>query len=170
MIAHAEVLGKIATPTAAIYARRRVGLVWFNSLLFQDDAVTHLVVFHAGHETAHEHDAPSSRGLDAVGFGWIGDRRGVEALAFVADFHPQKIGGHPAGYANMLGGVEPIAVLDGVDQCFLQGQVNAEDVVLNPAVLLELLEDLVEDTSTRPSRAGDLVVGSPDPSWLGHGF
>jgi len=71
---------------------------------------------------------------------------------------------------DLFGGVQGVAVSDGVDQGFLKRQVDAEDVVLGPLPLVELSEDFLPDFAARPRLAQNHVVALPNPTRLGHGI
>lgn len=102
------------------------------------------------------------------GIGRIGDPGGIEARALVANLDLHQIGRQAAGNVDLFGGVGAVAMFDRVGQRLFHGQVNAEDIVVKPTLLLELVEDLFEHTATCPRTAGNHMVTLPDPTTFGH--
>ena len=66
------------------------------------------------------------------GIGRVGKTVGVEAGAFVGDFHPNLLRREPTAETDVLGRIHRIAVADGIDQRLVDRQVNAEDVAPSP--------------------------------------
>jgi hypothetical protein len=100
--------------------------------------------------------------------GGVGHVRRIETLALVRNDDPNQVGRHAADHANLFSRVQVIAMLDRVDQCLFQRQMDAEDVMLGPVVLLELTQHLVAELSPGPGQAGDQMVAAPNPSRWGH--
>ena len=93
-----------------------------------------------------------SRFSKAVGIGHVA---GVETRAFIGDLHFKAIGEKSVGDADFLGGVHLVAMFDGVDQGFLQGQLDAEDVVVVDVTSEEKLFDVVLNPARLGRIAGD---------------
>jgi len=104
--------------------------------------------------------------------GWIGDTGGIETGPFVGDLDSYPPRRHAAGDANVLLRVRLVAVLDGIDQGFLQRQMDAEEIALGPMEALEVIEDLLEDPLSHAGFAGNEVVAPPGPGIFGrhHGW
>ena len=80
-----------------------------------------------GHVVAHEHEAAAARTFEVFDGGRIGDVGRVEAAAFIAnrDIETFPVDGVPD--THLLGAIELVAMFDGVDERFLEGELDAED-------------------------------------------
>jgi len=153
--------------------RRRVGeslvlllIVLLGPFFLHHHTVSHVVVLHPGHEASHEHQAPSTGGFDVGRVGRVGDGGGVEPFAFVGDFDADDFRAHAAGDVDVLARVKLVPVADGVDQGLFHGQVDAEDVVLDPIVLLELFEDFLQEGRAGSCLTWNHAFALPDPAIL----
>ena len=66
------------------------------------------------------------------GIGRVGKTVGVEAGAFVDDFHPNLLRREPTTETDVLGRIQCVAVANGIDQRLVDRQMNAEDVATRP--------------------------------------
>ena len=71
-------------------------------LFLHDDAVADVVVFHARHKGAHQHDPAAGRDFQAIWRGGIGHLLGIKARALVLNLHPEARGRKLALYMNGL--------------------------------------------------------------------
>ena len=146
----------------------RSGFGGIRSLFVEENVVATVVELDTVHETSHE-EHPSAVGCQSVfRVGRVGEGAYVEALAFVGDFDIHAIFGKAAFDVDRFGKVHFVAMLDRVDQRLFQGKVDAEDVVLAPAGLLEVFEDLIAQNATRSRLARDRPVTAPKPLMVRH--
>ena len=100
--------------------------------------------------------------MKTIGTGRVGDGAGSKP-ALVGDFDAHAIGGYLAAYPHALFRVQPVAVLNGVDQGLFHGQLDAEDVVLAPVPGFELGEQFFQHLPADQRIAGNHMLASPDP-------
>eukprot|EP00913_Durusdinium_trenchii_P035266 g32996.t1 len=93
-----------------------------------DDFVADIVVFDEAQERFHQHDAAAAGAFEIVVFGRVGNVFRFEAVALVFDFDANKFFADLAADQDRFLRVHPVAVFDGVDECFFQCESNAEHV------------------------------------------
>ena len=100
--------------------------------------------------------------------GAVGNRVGIEALAFIGDADPESIGPHFTGDLDPLAEVELVAMLNGIDDGFFERQVDAEDVLAGPALGLQSRENLGDEVMTCVDATGQRLFCNPGPAGVRH--
>src|SRR3954447_225220 len=108
-------------------------------------AVAGRVVGHLGHVVLDEEQAAAARALEVLDGARVGHVAGVEAGALVRDADLEAVVADAAADVDLLAAVELVAVLDGVDDGFFQGEADAEDLAVLVVEQSQLALDLVLD-------------------------
>ena len=137
--------------------------------LFHNNAVPTVDVVDPRHVISHEHNAPAAGPEQVFLLGAIGDAGGIEASAFVSDFQKQSLGIQFAIDMNELVLIGPITVADRIDNGLFDRQVNCEDLMLTPTVLLKCTEEFLEKLAPCSAHAGHFSFFRPSPiRWIVH--
>lgn len=86
------------------------------------------------HVIAHEHESAPTRPFQVLDGGRIGYVLRIKSGPLVLDLDLEAIGSHRVVNMNLLGWIEVIAVLDGVDERFFQRESHREDVPIREVV------------------------------------
>lgn len=124
-------------------------------MLFHHDALALLAEFDASHEIAHQQHAPAGGAFEIFIGRRVGKLIGIEAGPFIDDLDPEFLSRHPAGNAHLFRRVVPIAMLDGVDDCFFHREMNAKDIARCPLRVFQPRAHLLDDILSRGLRAGN---------------
>ena len=106
--------------------------------LFHLDAVAGVVVTDGRHEIAHQHDAATAWTFEVLFSGTVGNVLWLEARTFVTNLSPHPLARPSADNVNLLGFVQLIAMLDGIDNGLFQRKADTKHVVLAPLIALEV--------------------------------
>src|SRR6185437_1766096 len=118
------------------------------ALAAEGDGVAALVVAHARQIVSHEKQAASTGALAVLRCQRIGHALGIESRPLILDHGKHLLGGDVIVDADHETRIATVAVLDGVDERFFQGQVHAEDVLVRVALFghrgCHQLDDLID--------------------------
>jgi hypothetical protein len=103
----------------------------------------------------HEQQAPPAGAFQVFEGDRVGDVRRVKPRPLIGDPHLKALGGHPKGHPNFLGMVHPVAMLDGIDERFFEGKLDAEDFPLGELVGFQSRFDFVLNSMGFGRVAGD---------------
>src|SRR5262245_55068337 len=112
---------------------------------------------------AHEQQPPATGAFQIFDGNRIGDVCRVKAGPLVSNTNLKPFGDNPEGNADLLGTVHLVAMLDGIDESFFQGQLDAEQVPFGKLVGLESLLDFLLHASSLCRIAGDFNL--PESIW-----
>ena len=94
---------------------------------------------------AHQKDAAAAGTFEILRIERIGHRFRIEPLALVLDFDEKVLRGDLIANVNGFGRVLAITVFDGVDEGLLEGEADAEAILLGEAHGLHLVEELIDE-------------------------
>ena len=151
------------TERAIIEAERLRKLRIARAAFLHHHLVSACVVLDPGHVVAHQHDSATARDVEVFVLGGVWDLVWAESRAFVGDLDSELVGAELAESDNLLGLVLAVAMPNRVDQGFFQRQVNAEDLLGFPLVLLEFLEHLLQEWFVGAQLAGKSILERPSP-------
>src|SRR5205807_5836385 len=121
-----------------------------------------------GHVVAHEHETPAAGALEVLNGGGVGYVGGIETGALVLDLDVKAILLNLVDDANLLGAIKLVAVFDGVDEGFLEGELDAEDFFFGEEGGLQLTFDFFLKFTRFGGIAGDFDGDGVMGAWLAH--
>src|SRR5262245_307328 len=121
-----------------------------------------------GHVMAHEQQAPPAGALEILDGHRIGHVFRIEAPPFVRDADVEAVAVDEVDDADFLAAVELIAVFDGVDECFFEGQPNAENFTFVETVSRQGALDFVLNLASLAGVAGDHMLPRPHMADVTH--
>jgi hypothetical protein len=136
---------------------------------FEDDVVAGRIERNAGHERFHQEHAAAAGPFEKGVVGRVGQAIGSKAGALVADFHVHPMRRKPADKMDVFPEIFPIAVNNGVDQGFVHGQMDAENIALVPMLQFQFPKNFLEDTPACSRIAGKSIFALPGPRLIGRG-
>ena len=137
----------------------RAGSVRCRSITVADfghgDDVTTPVIGDFRHETADQEQAATARAFDGVIESGVGDIFGIEPRPFIGDFDIESFVGNFQIDLDLLVWIHLIAVLDGINKSFFDGQFDGESgMFVIPQFSKRGLDPVLEEASFRQV-AGD---------------